>query len=195
MNITSSKIKIINLKNKKINYSLHRSSRIRYLRLTIHLDGSLLVSAPLSMTKRRIESYLLKKSVWILKYLNNKETFKSNLANKELYQKYKEACRSLVKKRLEYFNNFYKFKFQRISIRNQKTRWGSCSKSGNLNFNYRLIFLPQEQSDYIIVHELCHLQELNHSQNFWNLVAQTIPNYLELRRKLKNNSEAYSRLS
>ncbi|MDO8530527.1 MAG: M48 family metallopeptidase [bacterium] len=101
------------------------------------------------------------------------------------YLKYKEAARELVKRRLEYYNRLYQFKIGRVSIKNHKSRWGSCSKKGNLNFNYKLALLPPEMADYVIVHELCHLGEFNHSKNFWKLVAMSIPDYLEIKNKFK----------
>ncbi|MDB5255287.1 MAG: putative metal-dependent hydrolase [Candidatus Nomurabacteria bacterium] len=104
-----------------------------------------------------------------------------------LYNKYKEQARFLVHERLEHFNAHYNFTYHRVSIRNQKTRWGSCSNKGNLNFSYRILFLEPEAQDYLIVHELCHLKEFNHSQRFWDLVSEQSPNYkkyhLELRHK------------
>jgi hypothetical protein len=101
------------------------------------------------------------------------------------YLQYKNQARCLVRQRLEYYNQFYNFKYYRVSIKDQRSRWGSCSGLGNLNFNYRLASLPDELADYIIVHELCHLKEMNHSARFWRLVAQTIPDYLGRRRELK----------
>lgn len=103
------------------------------------------------------------------------------------YIREKQKAFNIAKERLEHFNKFYNYKWSKIVIRNQKTRWGSCSKKGNLNFNYKIVLLPPETVDYIIVHELCHLREFNHSQNFWALVAQTIPNYKIIKQKLKNN--------
>ena len=103
------------------------------------------------------------------------------------YIENKDKALSIVKDRIEYFNTFYNFKWNRIVIRNQKTRWGSCSRKGNLNFNYKIAFLPPKSADYIIVHELCHLGEFNHSQKFWNLVAQTIPDYLAIRKDLRKH--------
>lgn len=100
------------------------------------------------------------------------------------YEKHKESSRALVTRKISEFNNFYNFKFNKIAIRNQRSRWGSCSKRGNLNFNYRLALIPDELVNYVIVHELCHLGEFNHSQKFWDLVAQTLPNHIELRKKL-----------
>ena len=102
------------------------------------------------------------------------------------YLKHKEEARSFIYRRLEYYGKTYGFEFNRVSIRNQRTRWGSCSRKGNLNFNYRILMLPQHLADYIIIHELCHLKELNHSSKFWNLVAQVMPNYLERRRELRS---------
>jgi predicted metal-dependent hydrolase len=97
----------------------------------------------------------------------------------------KSAALELAKNRIEHFNTIYHFSFQRINIRNQKTRWGSCSRRGNLSFTYKIAKLPAELADYLIVHELCHLGEFNHSQAFWKLVAQTVPDYQKLRRELK----------
>ncbi len=101
------------------------------------------------------------------------------------YLELKEKARVLVKERLEYWNKHYKFKYNRVSIRNQRSRWGSCSSLGNLNFNFRIVTLPIHLVDYIIVHELCHLRQFNHSQKFWNLVGETLPNYEELLLELR----------
>lgn len=107
--------------------------------------------------------------------------------NQGQYLKHKKSALDIVKTRLEYFNKFYGYKWGRVVIRNQKTRWGSCSKKGNLNFNYKIALLPPKTADYIIVHELCHLKEFNHSPSFWKLVAETIPDYKIIRHKLKSN--------
>ena len=106
------------------------------------------------------------------------------------YLEHKEQARALVMERIEFYRAIYAtkgyiFKFGRVSVRNQRTRWGSCSKAGNLNFNYRIALLPLALSDYIIVHELCHIGEFNHSDKFWSLVAVAVPNYLKIRKELK----------
>jgi predicted metal-dependent hydrolase len=95
------------------------------------------------------------------------------------YLTHKEIARNIITGRLQHWNNHYNFTYNRIGIRNQKTCWGSCTDKGNLNFNYKLIFLPNHLLDYVLVHELCHLQELNHGQSFWQLVEMTLPNYKE----------------
>ena len=101
------------------------------------------------------------------------------------YAKYKSAALHLAENRISHFNKFYQFTINKVTIKNQSSRWGSCSKKGNLNFNYKIAKLPQELADYVIVHELCHLKEFNHSPAFWNLVAQTIPNHKAIRKQFK----------
>ena len=103
------------------------------------------------------------------------------------YQKYKDQARVLVIKKIEKYNRFYNFKYNRLTIRNQVSRWGSCSQLGNLNFNYRLAFLDERALEYVIAHELCHLKEFNHSANFWTLVSQVVPDYQKWRLYLKNS--------
>lgn len=81
----------------------------------------------------------------------------------------------------------FSFNCKRVRIRNQKTRWGSCSATGNISLNYRLIKYRKELIDYVIIHELCHLKEMNHSQKFWKLVEEIVPDYKSLKRELKTN--------
>lgn len=95
------------------------------------------------------------------------------------YKANKERARTELTARVEYWNQFYNYEYKRIAIRNQRKRWGSCSSLGNLNFNYKLIYLPDPLQDYVVVHELCHLRELNHSSRFWAEVARSIPHYQE----------------
>ncbi len=101
------------------------------------------------------------------------------------YLLHKENARKIVHERLVYWNNIYNFKYGKVTIRNQKSRWGSCSKKGNLNFSYKVALLPSHLADYLIVHELCHIGEFNHSTRFWALVGRTIPDYKRLRKELK----------
>lgn len=83
------------------------------------------------------------------------------------------------------FNRNYKYSWNKISIREQKTRWGSCSQKKNLNFNSKIALLPEKLAEYIVVHELCHLGEFNHSKRFWNLVEKILPDYKQRRSDLK----------
>ncbi|HVZ75766.1 MAG TPA: M48 family metallopeptidase [Candidatus Paceibacterota bacterium] len=100
------------------------------------------------------------------------------------YLKHKEAARALAHARLAHFNRFYGFPYRRVFIKNLRSRWGSCSEFRNLNFNYKIIFLPVKLADYVILHELCHLGEFNHSPRFWTLVGQAMPDYKHHRAQL-----------
>lgn len=140
----------------------------------------------LSIKRRRLNSTKSNRPTLRIKRLGKVKRPRKANAN---YLKYKTEAGILAKKRLEYFNTIYHFKYNRVTIRNQKTRWGSCSKKGNLNFNYKIALLPPKTADYIIVHELCHIGEFNHSRNFWNLVAETMPDYKELRNSLRKISQ------
>lgn len=84
------------------------------------------------------------------------------------------------------YNGEIYFEFNRISIRNQKTRWGSCSSNKNLNFNYKIVFLPDYLAEYIVIHELCHLKHFNHSKEFWELVKFFCPEYAKFQTELKS---------
>jgi predicted metal-dependent hydrolase len=100
------------------------------------------------------------------------------------WQEHKKTALRRIEDIIEHLNLSEEFEYNRITIRNQKTRWGSCSSKRNLNFNYRIVFLPQDLAVYLVVHEICHLLELNHSRKFWELVAQFLPDHKELRKKL-----------
>lgn len=180
--------KIMTSLNPEIKITLRRVRRSRHLRLSIAADGRVLLTRPFWVTERAAREFLKTKEAWLLEKWRELQARPDNYfhrGGREDYLKHKEAARVLVKRKLEYFNNFYKFDFKRISIRDQRSRWGSCSKAGGLNFNYRIVFLPENLVDYLIVHELCHLKELNHSSDFWRLVEKTIPDYKERRRALK----------
>jgi predicted metal-dependent hydrolase len=101
------------------------------------------------------------------------------------YAVHKEDTRVLIHNRLVHWNQYYGLHYNRVAIRNQRRCWGSCTSLKNLNFSYKLLFLPPHLQDYIVVHELCHLKELNHGKNFWLLVAEQIPEYREHIKELK----------
>ena len=101
------------------------------------------------------------------------------------YLEHKEAARKLILERLEHFNQYYQLSWNRVAIRNQRRCWGSCSANKNLNFNYKILLLPPHVADYIIVHELCHLTHLHHRKEFWDLVAEQIPDYKQCLMELR----------
>jgi predicted metal-dependent hydrolase len=103
---------------------------------------------------------------------------------------YRRRAREVFAERLAVCNVAYGYTYGRVSIKEQKSRWGSCSRQGNLNFNWRLLLAPLPVLDYVVTHELAHLKELNHSDRFWQLVARGCPNYLVHRRWLRMHGRA-----
>lgn len=182
--------KEIKLENENISYEVRESVRARCLRITIDPYGGLSATLPRGMRLEKLENFIRQKADWILRRINIAKKRKPGIllprSNRREYLAKKEAARKLAETKLKEFNEFYDFEYRRISIRNQKARWGSCSRKGNLNFNYRIVHLPEKYLNYIIVHELCHLKQFNHSKNFWNLVAETIPDYKKIRREVRN---------
>jgi len=180
-----------------ISYSLRRSPRARYMRITIFRDGKVRVTAPVVTSEFHIEKFVSRKREWILRtvdrFLKHPVSERTLLLSRKSLRDFrlkKAAALQLVTSRLSHFNSYYGFTYHRITIRNQTSRWGSCSRKGNLSFNYKIIYLEQNIQDYIIVHELCHLKEFNHSKKFWDLVGECVPNYKECRRRLRNGVDA-----
>lgn len=173
---------------KDLDIRFKRVRRSKHLRLTIASDGRVLVTRPFWVSEKRARAFVLEKKDWLIKQIDKLAQQTPNLlatGSREDYLQNKEKARQLVLDRIEHFNQFYHFKYKRLSIRDQRSRWGSCSRQGGLNFNYRLVYLEPKLVDYLVVHELCHLKEMNHSSNFWQLVAKSLPDYKELRYKLR----------
>jgi predicted metal-dependent hydrolase len=180
--------KKIKIKNKEIEYELKRRKGMRCLRLSIFSDGTAVVTAPKWYPAYVINKFLQEKSDWLFEKLKNVDFQQLAVKKNEEKAEYaagKECARAVIASRVEFFNRHYQFAYNRISIKNQKSCWGSCSQKKNLNFSYKVASLPEELRDYVIVHELCHLRELNHSSRFWRLVAETIVDYNERRRMLR----------
>lgn len=175
---------------------VQESSRAKHVRISVYPDGRVVVTKPLRTSFKTIERFIEDKKEWIQKTQESfaqkkqRRTGTEPIAlprprkNSAAYKEARKAARKLVSERLKYFNTLYNFPYGTISIRNQKTRWGSCSAGGNLSFNYRIIYLPPELADYVIVHELCHVKEHNHSPKFWEQMARTLPNHKALRKRI-----------
>ena len=188
--------KSIVLQNKNIDYTLRKSNRTKRVSLSVSHDGSVAVTIPYSLTENVAERFLQEKANWLFSRLEFFKQFEERIIIKKTIKDYaenKEKALSLVKSKVVYFSKLYEFEYNRISVRNQKTRWGSCSKKRNINFNYKILFLTERLADYIIVHELCHTKELNHSKNFWNLVKEILPDYKKLRKEIKQISLGLNR--
>lgn len=166
-------------------YTLKSSPRAKHLRISIKPDGTITVTKPTRISIATAEHFVKSKSSWIIeKYKSLPKVQIIKHTPKEI-KRLKALAQVISEEKVKYFNTYYKFKFNTISIKNQKTRWGSCSKQGNLNFNYKIALLPERLADYLVVHELCHLGQFNHSQKFWDLVGEVLPNYKDLRNELK----------
>jgi hypothetical protein len=180
--------KEVYLNGRKTEVFLLKRRRLKSLRVSINSRGELSIFFPWWMREKKAEEFLYEKKDWIKKHLKKVKEQQNSLLNwggRKEYLRNKENARRLITERLNYYNQFYGFSYNRIAVRDQRTRWGSCSAKKNLNFNYRIIFLPDELVDYLVVHELCHLGEMNHSRSFWGLVGQTIPDYKTCSKKLR----------
>lgn len=187
--------KKICLEGKTVCYNLKRYRTSRCVKIILHSNGEVVVTAPFWVRNKFIEKFLCEKGAWLNRKIEKAVRCgeRAGVDEKSDYMGNKEGARRLVKNKLTYFNSHYNFQYQRIAIRNQRTLWGSCSSKNNLNFNYRIVFLPEHLQNYLIVHELCHLKELNHSGKFWLLVEEKIPDYKKNRKELKEISHSFLR--
>lgn len=185
-NMNATTYQYLRVKETDIRYLVKTSSRARRVSIAVHCNGSVVLTVPRRARAHVAHEFLMAKSAWVLGRVNH---FKSHPCPSQLsctpcYTEHKERAAKLAAERLAYFNIFYGFRYNRVTIRNQRTVWGSATCRGNLSFNYKIALLPDALSDYVIVHELCHLQEMNHSPRFWKLVERTIPDARALRREL-----------
>ena len=173
-----------------LSYLVIRSSR-KTISLEVRPDGTLLVRAPRRMTDRAIREFVVSKESWLREKLKKYENRPAlpRLTETELDSLKKQAKADLPA-RVQKFAPLVGVSFGRITIRAQKTRWGSCSREGNLNFNCLLVLCPEAVRDYVVIHELCHRKEMNHSPRFWAEVARVCPDYAARRRWLKENGGA-----
>lgn len=168
-------------------YLIIRSAR-KTISLEIRPDGSLLVRAPRRMSDRAIREFVLSKESWLREKLKKYEARTPlPLLTEAQLGDLKTRARADLAARASRLAPLVGVSYGRITIRAQKTRWGSCSREGNLNFNCLLLLAPKPVLDYVIVHELCHRKEMNHSPAFWAEVAAILPDYAESRRWLKEH--------
>ena len=167
-------------------YTVRWSRRSRHIRIRVAPGGGVFVTAPTLMSVALVEKFVEKQARWIERAAERMSGYKSlPVSGRRDYLKHREEARGFLTERVAYWNKQYGFTYGRIAIKDTKRLWGSCSRKGNINFSYALLFLPRELADYVVVHELCHLAELNHSKQFWALVAQRLPEYVSLRRELR----------
>lgn len=175
-------------------YTIIKSKR-KTCALSIDEECRITMRIPLSVSAREVESFLQSKSRWLITHyltlLEKKNSRpQSNLSAVQknyLENRYKEAAREYIPKRVAYYQPITGGDYTRITIRSQKTRWGSCSAKGTLSFNWRLMLAPPAILDYVVVHELCHLTHMNHSPAFWQAVEKAFPNYKDARKWLRDH--------
>ncbi len=166
-------------------YEIIRSKR-RTLCLQIKRNGSVIVRAPFKTSERVIDDFVNKHTDWINKKLISVKSKKEYEAtDKETVEKLKRQAKEFILPRVSYFSKIMGVFPERVSINSAKTRFGSCSSKKSLNFSYRLVFYPPEAIDYVCVHELAHLTEMNHSKKFWAIVEKYLPDYKERKKLLK----------
>ena len=177
-----------------------RRSRRRSIGLEVRPDGSVILRVPSRLSKRDALAFLQTKEAWLRKCLDQVEERESFAEAAGLEPLTEDELSALTKAARAYFTEKCAWlapvvgvDYGRISIRHQKTRWGSCSAKGNLNFNCLLMLAPEDVRDYVVVHELCHRKEMNHSNAFWAEVARVVPDYREKERWLKENGPLLQR--
>lgn len=176
-------------------YELTRSKR-KSIAVQIKGDGRIIVRAPLRMADRDIQRFVASKSEWIAKHLSiiqqRQQPSEATLTMEQLHQ-LADAAKQDIPRRVARFAALVGVTYGRITIRAQKSRWGSCSGKGNLSFNCLLMLCLEDVRDYVVVHELCHRKELNHSPRFWAEVEKVLPGYRIQRKWLKDNGGALIR--
>lgn len=175
-----------------IHYKIIRSNR-KSIGLQVTPEG-LIVRAPYRCPKETIDALILKKKDWIeksLKKVEAREAEKENVEKltREEVMALAEKAVKVIPERVAYYAPKVGVTYGRITIRNQRSRWGSCSSKGNLNFNCLLMLTPPEVLDSVVVHELCHRKEMNHSDRFYQEVLRVFPDYWKWDRWLKENGD------
>lgn len=178
------------MKTNHTEYRLIRSDR-RTISIEIASNGEVVVRCPNRMPKDAVEAFVRSKADWIGKHLGKMapEAAKPAFTQEEL-RVFAEALKQILPERVESYASAMGVNYGRITIRAQHSRWGSCSGKGNLNFNCLLALAPPEVVDYVVVHELCHRKQMNHSQRFWAEVEKILPDYRLRREWLKGEGRA-----
>ncbi len=177
----------------KYEVEIIRSNR-KTLYIEVTADLRVIAKVPLRMPQNEIKRIVQSRADWIskeirrIKLLRNEHPNLQNKLSEDELAELRERTKRIVSERVAYYAPIIDVKYNRITIKIQHKRWGSCSGKRNLNFNILLGLCPLEVINYVVVHELCHLIEFNHSQQFWNLVEGILPDYRERRRWLNDNA-------
>lgn len=167
-------------------YELLRSDR-RTLSMQVSQDGAILVRVPRRLPAEEADRFVEKHEAWITKRLESLQRaveIRPSYTDEEK-RTYRGKAAAVLEEKCRIFADRMGITYGRITVREQKTRWGSCSAKGNLNFNWKLVLMPEAIIDYLVVHELAHRKQMNHSPEFWKIVETEIPDYWERRQWLK----------
>ncbi|MCR5636195.1 MAG: M48 family metallopeptidase [Clostridiales bacterium] len=168
--------------------------------IQIKPDGRIYVRAPFDMTDSEVRDFVSEKTDWINKTLRKFEDLEKKggeiipLTQQQINE-LKQKAFVYIEPKLKKYAALLRVEPAKLTVRNQKTCWGSCSKNGNISINCLVMFMPEEVIEYIIVHELCHLKEMNHSKNFWLEVGRILPRYKNSRKWLKENGSQIMKLN
>ena len=179
--------------NKK--YTIIKSLR-KSCSITVERDGTVTIRAPFFMSEKKINKIIEERKEWIekaqKKIANRAERLNSltPITSDEI-DSLKAGAKPIIEEKVRLFADKIGVEYGNITIRSQRTRYGSCTAKGNLNFNCLIMLMPEEIIDYVIVHELCHIKEMNHSHRFWKAVEDILPDYKERRKWLKLNGNIF----
>lgn len=179
-------------KTEHFTYELIRAKR-RSMSLKVDLDGTITVRAPYRTSVQTADWFVEGHRDWIEVRLKAGERImaeRPSYTDQERAEGRKRAA-EVIRARCGHYALLMGVSYGTITIREQKTRWGSCSAKGNLNFNWKLVLMPPEILDYVVVHELAHRLQMNHSAAFWAEVGKILPDYRERRQWLKVNGQKY----
>jgi len=178
----------------RFNPDIIRSDR-KSIAIDVRPDGKVTVRAPFSASYKDIEKFVESNAGKIEKVLEkyrNRGSEDLPKYTEEELEAAKKRTAEMVPAKAEHYAALIGVKYNKIGVRTPKTRWGSCSSKGNLNFSALLAFLPEEIADSVIVHELCHLKEMNHSKRFYDEILKVMPDYHEREKWLKANGYKYT---
>lgn len=182
---------MIKMKIGEYNVEVRRTKR-KSATIKITADMQIVVYVPLYVSDNEIERMVISKSKWIDEHMLKvqstiDERSKLEKITSEQIKELADQAVEYIPKRVKYYAEKENFVYNKITIKNLVSRWGSCSTKGNLNFNCLLMLTPDYVIDYIVVHELCHLREMNHSEKFWAEVEKIMPDYQRAELWLKQN--------
>lgn len=170
------------------NITRRHSSRARRLGLTVKTDGEAVLTVPRWAGESDISRFLADSAAWLDRQIARVARYKDDTflpRSRQEYLSRREDARRLVLGILSKFGQQYEYRWRRVAIKDLRRNWGSCSERSNLNFSWKLVLLPIRLAEYVVFHELCHLDAFDHSQRFWALVAREFPDHRAIRVALR----------